>query len=217
MSIPSKIHILCEILSWHYVARISKRLSTIIKDSGYRPNIIVAIGRGGFVPARILCDYLHIKDLTTIKVEHWGIAARPDKKAVIKFTLNIDIKDKRVLLVDDITDTGDTLKISLEHLKSFQPQKIRTAVLLHKITSDFVPDYYVKRITKRRWVIFPWHLWEDLTTFIKEIKASGIYSEEDIVKELKRRYNIDIRIETVKEILADIKERLRGQVSTFDT
>lgn len=205
MTFPNERRVKCKILSWRYIAHNSKRLYALIKNSGYNPNIIVAIGRGGFVPARILCDYLHIKDLTTIKVEHWGIAATPDKKAVIKFPLNVDIKDKRVLLVDEITDTGDTLRISLEYLKGFEPQEIKTAVLLHKTTSDFVPDYYVKMIAKWRWVIFPWHLWEDLTTFIKEIKASGIHSEEDIHRELKRRYNVDIRIDTVREILSEMK------------
>jgi len=202
---PNDRHVKCEILSWQYVANNAKRLSLQIKSSGYSPNIIVAIGRGGFVPARILCDYLHIKDLTTIKVEHWGITATPDKKASIKFPLNVDIKDKRVLLVDDITDTGDTLRISLEYLRGFTPKEIRTAVILHKTTSDFVPDYYVKKIMKWRWIIFPWHLWEDLTTFIKEIIASGIHSEEDIQYALKDKYNIHICIDTIKEIMSEMQ------------
>ena len=89
----------------------------------------MAIGRGGYVPARILCDYLLIRDLTSIKVEHWGSAATETEKAVIKFRLCTDIKDKSVLLVDDITDTGDTLRVSLKYLKDFGPKTIKTAVL----------------------------------------------------------------------------------------
>ena len=195
----------CEILSWRCVADNTKKLSILIKNSGYIPHIVVAIGRGGLVPARILCDYLHIKDLTTIKVEHWGIAATLDKKAIIKFPLNADIKDKRVLLMDDITDTGDTLRIYLEYLKGFGPQEIRTAVIIHKTTSDFIPDYYVRRITEWRWITFPWHVWEDLTAFIKEIRARGFHSEGDIRHELKDRYNIDIRLELIKKILSEMK------------
>jgi hypoxanthine phosphoribosyltransferase len=203
LSPPNERHFKCEILSWRRVASDTKRLSVLIKNSGYIPHIVVAIGRGGLIPARIVCDHLHIKDLTTIKVEHWGIAATPDRKAVIKFPLNADIKDKRVLLVDDITDTGDTLGISLEYLKGFGPQEIRTAVIMHKTTSDFVPDYYAKRIAKWRWVIFPWHVWEDLTAFIREMKARGIHSGEDVHHELKSRYNINVSFETIKEILSE--------------
>lgn len=206
MSLPAKKQFKCEILSWRAVVGDAKKLSRMIQDSAYNPHIVVAIGRGGLVPARILCDYMHIKDLTTIKVEHWGIAATPDEKAVIKFPLNADIKDKKVLLVDDITDTGDTLRVSIEYLKGFKPKGIRTAVLLHKTSSDVIPDYYVKKIAKWRWIIFPWHVWEDLTSFIKKIKECGIYSIKDIRRELKNRYCIDITIETIREILSEVKQ-----------
>jgi hypoxanthine phosphoribosyltransferase len=136
--------------------------------------MVVAIARGGLVPARILCDYLHIKDLTTIKVEHWGITATPDKKAIIK-------------------------------LKGFTPEDLKTAVLIHKTTSEFVPDYYVKKIIKWRWVTFPWHIWEDLTSFVKKIRDSGICKDEDIRLELNQRYCIRIDIATVREVLAEVK------------
>lgn len=192
--------------SWKRVVRDSKTLSSLIKTSGFDPDIVVAICRGGLVPARLVCDFLHIKDLTTIKVEHWGMVATTTEKAVIKFPLYVDIKDKRVLLVDDITDTGDTLRVSLEHLKKFGPREIRTAVLIHKIISNFLPDYYVKKMIKWQWVIFPWHVWEDLTGFIKGIKATGIDGAEDIRQELKSKYNIEVQFEIIKEILSEIEQ-----------
>lgn len=195
----------CQILSWATVLNTTKRLAGIIKESGYRPDIIIAIGRGGYVPARILCDYLLLKDLTSIKVEHWGIAATETQKATIKFPLCADIKDKRVLLVDDVTDTGDTLSVSLEYLKEFRPKEIKTAVLIHKTCSKIVPDYYVKKVIKWRWIIFPWHLWEDLTGFIKDLWYKGIQEEKKIKAELKKAYDIDIKPELIKSIISEIK------------
>lgn len=194
----------CEVLSWTGVARDTKRLAGIINASGYKPDIVVAIGRGGYVPARILCDYLMMKDLTAIKVEHWGIAATPDEKAVIKFPLSADIRNKRVLLVDDITDTGDTLRVSMEYLRGFYPDELKTAVLIHKTTSGVVPDYYVKKVVRWRWIIFPWHLWEDLSGFIQEIREDGIHSAEEITLEIKRRYGFDVRADMVNEILSGL-------------
>lgn len=201
MPLPTKGSFRCEIVSWMRVVKDAKTLSRIIKNSGYDPHMVVAIGRGGFVPARILCDYLLIKDLTTIKVEHWGIAATPMGEAVIKFPLCADIRRKKVLLVDDITDTGETLRVSLEYLKGFEPKEVRTAALIHKITSNLVPDYFVKRIVRWRWVIFPWALWEDLVGFVSRIKTLGIRHPEDVSRALRRQYHIDVSIETVKEIL----------------
>ena len=206
VSLPSKERFRCEILSWNRVVRDTIKLSKSIIDSGFKPDIVVAIGRGGYVPARILCDYLLIRDLTSIKVEHWGIAATETEKAVIKFRLCTDIKDKSVLLVDDITDTGDTLRVSLKYLKDFGPKTIKTAVLIHKTCSVIVPDYFISKIIKWHWVIFPWHIWEDLTGFVKNIKDKGIHDEEDISRELKLRYNINVQMETLREVLAELKK-----------
>ncbi|MCL4457800.1 MAG: phosphoribosyltransferase [Nitrospirae bacterium] len=204
MPLPSKERFRCEILSWNRVVRDTKKLSKNIKDSGYKPDIVAAIGRGGYVPARILCDYLLMRDLASIKVEHWGIAATETEKAVIKFPLCADIKNKKVLLVDDITDTGDTLRVSMEYLKTFEPEDIKTAVLIHKTCSAIMPDYFVSKITKWRWIIFPWHIYEDLTGFVKRIKDMGIHSEEDITRELRERYNIIVDIDTIKDVLLEL-------------
>ncbi|MEW6739040.1 MAG: phosphoribosyltransferase [Nitrospirota bacterium] len=203
MPLPSKERFRCEILSWNRVIRDTKKLSKNIKDSGYKPDIVVAIGRGGYVPARILCDYLLMRDLTSIKVEHWGIAATETERAVIKFPLCTDIKGKKVLLVDDITDTGDTLRVSLEYLKTFEPKDIKTAVLIHKTCSVIIPDHFVSKVTKWRWIIFPWHIYEDLAGFVKRIKDMGIHSEEDIVRELRERYNIVVNTDAIKDVLLE--------------
>jgi hypoxanthine phosphoribosyltransferase len=201
MPLPSQKNIRCEILSWNKVIKDAKTLALLVKQSGYKPDIVIAIGRGGYVPARIICDFMLLKNLTSIKVEHWGSAAIEREEAIIKFPLCTDIKGKKVLLVDDITDTGDTLVVALEYLKGFGPAEIITAVLTHKTCSAIVPDYYVNRIVKWRWVIFPWHVWEDLSGFIKNIMAAGITKEEDIQGELKKRYSIDLKMEKIREIL----------------
>lgn len=204
MPAPPSKKFKCELLTWSGTARDAKGLARLVRDSGFAPDIVVAIGRGGYVPARILCDYLHLKDLTSIKVEHWGITATPDERAVVRFPLSGDIRGKRVLLVDDTTDTGDTMRVSLAYLGKLGPTEIRTAVLIHKTTSDYVPDYYVRKVIKWRWVIFPWHVWEDLTVFIRKLKAEGVSSEDDIRAELRVRYCLDIKAETVREILSEL-------------
>jgi len=200
--LPSGERFSCQILPWSSIVRDAKRLSWVIRDSGYVPDIVVAIGRGGYVPARILCDYLTIHDLTAFKVEHWGAAAVRKKKAVIKFPLSANIKNKRVLLVDDITDTGETLRVSLQYLTCFEPKEVRTAVLIHKTCSAVVPDYFLRKIIKWRWVIFPWHLWEDMTGFITTLTNEGICRENDIKRELRNRYGINVRSDMLREILS---------------
>ena len=79
-------------------------------------------------------------------------------------------------------------------------------MLIHKTCSVIVPDYFISKIIKWHWVIFPWHIWEDLTGFVKNIKDKGIHNEEDISRELKLRYNINVQMETLREVLAELKK-----------
>jgi len=204
MPLPAGEKFRCEILSWGGIVRDSRRLSWLIRDSGYSPEIVVAIGRGGYVPARILCDYLLIHDLASIKVEHWGTCVVREK-AVVKFPLCARIRNKKVLLVDDVTDTGETLRVSLGYLRRFRPQEIRTAVLIHKTCSAINPDYFLRKIIKWRWVIFPWHIMEDLSEFILKLKKEGICRENDLRRSLKQRYDIDVPIKTIREVLSIIE------------
>jgi hypothetical protein len=78
-------------------------------------------------------------------------------------------------------------------------------VLIHKTCSVITPDYFVRKVEKWRWLIFPWHIWEDLTGFVKKIVDSGIRDEEDIRHELKEQYNIKVNIATVREVLSEVK------------
>jgi hypoxanthine phosphoribosyltransferase len=55
-----------------------------------------------------------------------------------------------------------------------------------------------------RWVIFPWHLWEDVTGFIEILRDEGVRGEECIRDELKKRYALHVRIETIREILSEL-------------
>jgi hypothetical protein len=204
MTTPAQKSFRCEILTWNKIIRDAKTLAKLVKQSGYKPDIVIAIGRGGYVPARIICDYMMLRDLTSIKAEHWGSASLESKEAVIKFPLCTDIKGKKVLLVDDVTDTGRTLIVCLEYLKGFAPHEIRTAILIHKTCSEIVPDYFVNKIVKWKWLIFPWHVWEDLSGFIKRLMDTGITNEEEIQGELHKRYSLDLKIETIREILSEL-------------
>ncbi|NIU84484.1 MAG: phosphoribosyltransferase, partial [Candidatus Thorarchaeota archaeon] len=82
--------------------------------------------------------------------------------------------------VDDITDTGESLKVAYEHVNSFNPKEIKTATLRHIKGSKFIPDYYGEEIPWR-WVIFPWNYTEDLCNIITQI------GEEHELQKIKKR------------------------------
>ena len=94
-----------DMVSWDSAISLSRSLADIIRASGLAPDLVIAIGRGGYVPARVVCDRLLISDLTSIKIEHWGVAAREFDRAVVRFHLSVDVEGKTILVIDDVTDT----------------------------------------------------------------------------------------------------------------
>ncbi|MCL7414618.1 MAG: phosphoribosyltransferase [ANME-2 cluster archaeon] len=195
----------CQLITWGEAAGMSRELARMVYASRFEPDIIIAIGRGGYVPARVVSDYLLFRDLTTIKMEHWGVAATIDEQAHIRFGLSTDISNMRVLLVDDITDTGDTLQVALDYIKDLNPAKVCTAVLQHKTCSSFIPDFYVHRILKWRWIIYPWAMFEDISGFIKRIVGNGWMSVQDIQQRLSHDFQLSISIGKLAGILEDME------------
>lgn len=180
----------CELVGWDAAARMAAALGFAVQSSRDSPEVIIAIGRGGYVPARVVADVLVQETLTSIRVAHWGVAAVERDRAEVTIPLALDIRGRRVLVVDDITDTGETLAVAGEYLAGHHPAEVRTAVLQHKASSTVVPDYYVEYLTDWRWVIYPWAVREDLAGFIRAILGDGPADRDEIRDGLSRRYGL---------------------------
>ena len=197
----------CWLPSWDYLNNSCKKIVKKIKEDKFKPDVVIALSRGGFVPARTICDMLIIKDLVSIKVDHWGITASMDGKASIRYPLKVDLTGKKILVVDDITDSGESMIVSIDFLKSLNPKEIKTAAALHIKTSKFKPDYYGEEIDWK-WVTFPWNYVEDMCNIMPKVldekKSKNI---EEIRNDMKKNFKIDISDEAVDEILGELEER----------
>ncbi len=192
--IPSKM------VSWEEIERWSEIIVEKIGDERF--DSIVSVIRGGLVPARIIADYLNIKDLFTLKTEHWGVTATPDGKAKITHPIVIDLTGKKVLVVDDITDTGQSLKLAIDAVKLKNPKYVKTATLLHIKRSEIIPDYYAEEITAEnwKWFIFPWNRKEDLRNLVAGC-IDGELTEDDIYSCLIKKHDLFISKRELNETL----------------
>ncbi len=198
----------CQLVSWKDIERWSKNIVKEVMKSGYEPELVIGLARGGLVPARLIADYLNIKDLYAVKTEHWGLTATPDGKAKLAQGLQISIDGKRVLVVDDITDTGQSLKLAVDHIKGHNPSEIRSATLLHITHSKYVPDYYSDEVPEDKWTwfIFPWNVYEDMRNLIPKT-LYGPKDRYEIKNALKEQFQIDVRIRIISEVLRDLAKR----------
>ena len=199
-----EVPIKCYFVSWDKAYRLGRKITHKIRASGFVPDIVIGVARGGLVPARIVCDFLHQKDLTSVKVEHWGIAVTHGT-AMIKFPLpeEIDISGKKILIVDDVADTGDSYHVILDHINKRSPAEVKTAVLQYKTCSTFIPDYWGEKHDSWKWIIYPWALYEDMTGFIKRVLVRPM-SQEEISKGLS---GFDIRVsrKDLREFLNEMR------------
>jgi hypothetical protein len=110
-----------------------------------------------------------------------------------------EISHKRVLVVDDVADTGESLLVALEHVRERGAGEIRTVTLYHKPHSKFRPDFFSQ--TTSHWIIFPWERLEATLLLIQETKARG--ESQNSIRETLRTCRIDEKTAEALLKLAD--------------
>lgn len=147
-------------LTWDEVMDLSIRVAELVAKDGYRPDVVIGIARGGIVVAKIIEDILGVGNMSSIEIKLYEGIGRKGENARIVQPLTINIEGMRVLLVDDVSDTGTTLEIAYNYLRGFRPSEIRTATLMVKPWTRFKPNYYAGETSA--WIIFPWEVGETI-------------------------------------------------------
>jgi hypoxanthine phosphoribosyltransferase len=144
-----------EVLTWERFGSASRELASLVVDDGYRPDIILAIARGGLLVAGALAYALSVKNCYVINVEYYtGIDERLDFPVILPPPLNlVDVHDARVLVADDVADTGHTLRAVHDFVLG-KVGEVRSAVLYKKPRSVISCEYAWARTD--RWIDFPW-------------------------------------------------------------
>jgi len=144
-----------ETLTWADFGRAGRELAVRIDADGFRPDIILAIARGGLFPAGALGYALDVKNLHVINVEFYaGVDQRLDMPVVLPpVPKPIDLSGSRVLIADDVADTGATLRL-VKDFCADHVAEVRCAVIYEKSRSVVKCEYAWRRTDL--WIDFPW-------------------------------------------------------------
>jgi uncharacterized protein len=144
-----------EELTWQGFGEASRELARVIADDGFRPDLILAIARGGFFLAAALGYALSVKNLHVINVEFYnGVGTTLDMPAMLPpVPQAVDFSQKKVLIADDVADTGKTLELVHTFVRDHVAES-RTAVIYEKPASIIKCHYVWKRTGQ--WINFPW-------------------------------------------------------------
>lgn len=143
-----------EILTYELFGTAMRELAQEIIDD-YKPDCVLSIARGGLLIGGALGYALGIKNVSVINVEFYtDIGEHLEEPMMLPPTPKaIDLSGMRVLVADDVADTGKTLELVRDFLGD-QVEEVRTAVIYHKPNSVFQPEYVWRETDK--WINFPW-------------------------------------------------------------
>ncbi len=157
-------------VDWTTYGDLVAKLTEKVRSSKKKFDLIIGIARGGIPVAMVIADQLGVKiDIINVK-SYTGISKRGKPKIIS--TLTEDVKRKRVLVVDDLIDEGDTMDTVIDYLRRQGVGQLHTAVLFKKPWSKFDPEFYLEVLEK--WVVFPWEHGE--VSRIRDSKSSSIQS-----------------------------------------
>ena len=185
--------------SWNQIYSLLQKLAEKIQHSNFVPDVIVGVSRGGWIPARVLSDLLDNKNLASVTTEFYEDIGTTKQEPTITQPVSVSVKNKKVLVVDDLADTGKSLELVKSHLLEKGALEVRIASIYFKPWSLVVPDFYEEQ--SNRWIVFPWELkatsrkilgkTENFEETKEKLIRFGLNKQlvEQLIKEARRKNN----------------------------
>lgn len=174
------------IVSWQEIDQLARNLFHLVKNDGFEPEIILGISRGGTIPARLLSDMFEAEIpfkeggtpliLASMQIKFYTGIAETHTQPIVAQDVTVKIQQKKILLVDDLVDSGESIQCALEYISLKNPKEVRVATLFQKPYSKITPHYFVEETIE--WVVFPHEFYE----FMTERTISESYSKTEAWK-----------------------------------
>jgi hypoxanthine phosphoribosyltransferase len=186
--------------TWNQIYDMLLGLADRIRTDRFEADIIVGISRGGWPPARILSDLLSNPNLANVRAEFYlGFAETKDEPSLTQ-PLSMDVFDKRILIVDEVADTGKSLRLVRKHIIEQGAKELRIATVYYKPWSAVKPDYYAKETSD--WIVFPWEIKETINRILRRSREREISFEI----ETKKLVEAGIPVQLVRRFVREIAE-----------
>jgi hypothetical protein len=190
-----------EVPKWNQIYEMLLNLAEKIRKNNFKPDIIVGVSRGGWPPARVLSDLMGNPNLANVRAEFYLGVAETKDEPVLTQPVSMRVTGKKVLVVDEVADTGKSLKLVKEHIIEQGATKVKIATVYYKPWSIVKPDYYEKETS--RWIVFPWETKETVRKIVRKCKEKGKPVEEEAAKLVKAGISAKLVEKFLKEIFEE--------------
>lgn len=176
--------------SWDDLDYLTLRVAKQINQSNISFDLIIALAKGAWPMSRSFLDYTGIKELASLGVKFYsGINKRLAKPDIYQ-QIPVDVKNKKVLIFDDVADTGESLAFTQKYLLKKGASQVKTATLFLKPWSNILPDFY--SATTDAWIIFPFEKREMKNLLGKNWKKKGKSQEEILKRYIKLGFSKEV-------------------------
>jgi len=152
-------------ISWEEIHDVLFNIAERIIRSGLSVQAVVGVMRGGWIPARIISDLLGVSEVGALEIKFYkGVGERAERPVVTQ-PLIANVRDKEVLVIDDVADTGKSLQTAVNVVGLHGAKTVYTATLFVKPWSTVKPDFFYGETDK--WVVFPWELREVVEEYVR--------------------------------------------------
>jgi len=149
--------------------------------SNFKPDCLVGISRGGLWVVRNVSDLLGVREVYIVRIIHYtGIKTTENEPRLSQDVDENSVKGKKILLIDDVADTGGSLIFAVKLLKEKKAKEIKIATLHYKPWSKLKPDFYIEETSK--WIVYPWEFREVFESIMKKEEMT----EDEKMEELKK-------------------------------
>jgi hypothetical protein len=190
-----------EVPTWNQIYYMLLNLADKIRKNKFKPDIIVGVSRGGWPPARVLSDLLGNPNVANVRAEFYVGVAETKGEPALSQTVSVPVAGKKVLVVDEVVDTGKSLKLVKEHIMAEDATEVKIATVYYKPWSFVKPDYYEKET--RCWIVFPWERKETVRNILRKCKEKGVSFEKEEAKLVEAGMPTRLMKRFMKEILGE--------------
>ena len=162
--------------TWDDMNNLAFTIAVAMLQAGKKFDRIVTLAKGGWPMTRTLVDFLSLSQVASLGIKFYSGVNQRFKQPEIYQDFPVSLKGERVLLFDDVADTGQSFKFTKNHLEKNGVQSITTAALFYKPHSVFKPDFY--GFETAAWIIFPYEKVETMKFLINKWRSRHLTEAE---------------------------------------
>jgi len=190
-----------EVPKWNQIYEMLLNLAEKIRKNNFKPDIIVGVSRGGWPPARVLSDLMGNSNLANVRAEFYLGVAETKEEPVLTQPVSMEVAGKKVLVVDEVADTGKSLKLVKEHIIEKGATEVKIATVYYKPWSIVKPDYYERETSC--WIVFPWEIKETVRKIVKRCREKRKSIDGEAAKLVKAGISAELVERFLKEVLEE--------------